>query len=198
MDCSKAPSHYPPSEPPSVRRKTLRGKCVGIHAWKRKSCGRGRCFDWGWGPGLMFRCFGLTIWVSVSSFGPMPPKVATEKWRIFCRISKQGCHSCDISFPVWALRALRKKNTCRIWQPSDADAPTPCGEPQGSWGCENTGYWPHIAEIHMGKWTQTLASSHTQKTARFLNLVYLVFVNSQNCQNIFDVQNTCLLLQTSI
>ena len=33
-------------------------------------------------------------------------------------------------------------------------AGTPCGEPWGNIGCENTGYWPQIAQIHTEEWFQ--------------------------------------------
>ena len=57
----------------------------------------------------------------------------SEKWNISCRISKQGCHNHHqfqhFTVSSWALRALRKENTCHpraIWlQPV-------YGEPKGA------------------------------------------------------------------
>ena len=50
---------------------------------------------------------------------------------------------------------------------------TPKVAPWGNSGCENTGYWPHKAEVHSKRMVSVspeLSSPHTEKSAKFLNL----------------------------
>ena len=73
-----------------------------------------------------------------------------------------------------------------LWPDSRQTAATPCGEPQGSSGCEKheilaPDSWDAREMLMKGTISVSSdpASSHTQKSAKLLNLGYLVFFNEQ-------------------
>ena len=107
-------------------------------------------------------------------------QTSLSNWIITMRAGKLWGHS------------ERRRN---LWSSSHQTATTPYNEPQGSSGCEKTQDTdPRIARCILQEWfqwAQTLASSHAQKSIKFLNLGYLVFF----LLTIFWCSDYCLLLQ---
>ena len=101
-------------------------------------------------------------------------KLRVQKWSISCHINKQGCHksSEDCRSPGHPGR----RTIPAIQQPSGCSHSL-------QWALrENTGCWPQMLRClwkEWFQWAQTPASSHTEKSTKFLHLENLVFFNSQ-------------------
>ena len=99
----------------------------------------------------------------------------SEKWSISCNISKQRISQSPPADGelVSPGQTQEGKNTCPL-------AATPHGEPSGSSGGKKTKLAPDSWGAYQRNdfmFAQTLASSHTQRSAKFLNLGYPVFFN---------------------
>ena len=109
--------------------------------------------------------------------------LGSEKWNIFCCISKRGCHSHQQLQPStvswWALRELRnEKSICSL--AAIRLQPLPKVNPEERklrmWK-QDTG--PRQVRCIWNEWFQwalTRASCHTQKSTKSLNSGYLVFL----------------------
>ena len=91
------------------------------------------------------------------------------------------------SMSWWALSILRKENICYLI--AIRVQPLPVVSPKGAQDVKNMGYWPRADAMHRkgmisgspDSWIfQTLASSHTYKSAKLLNLGYQGFHGDSN------------------
>ena len=109
---------------------------------------------------------------------------------------------------VWTKKATYHVIKQRMLQPSSHHIrattpfhPTPTlplhGTPRKDSGWEDPGYWPQIGEMYikgMLSMSPDFTSPHSQKSTKFLNLTYLVFLNEQQS---FDDPATWSSLQVS-
>ena len=103
---------------------------------------------------------------------------------IFCHISKQECRSrqqfwsSNVSW--WALKGLRRENTWNLIV--IGLQPLPLASPGELRLWKPLGNGPRGLRHIWKEWfqeAQALASPHTQKSTKFLNLRYLIFFSSQ-------------------
>ena len=104
----------------------------------------------------------------------------------------------DCSRSVWAGECWGTWEEAYHQSGSRQTAAPPQGEHPGSSGCGQHRVLALIAEMNVKgilfQWAQTLASSHTQKNTKSLNLKYLVFFNN----NISMFRLPALCCKTSI
>ena len=105
-----------------------------------------------------------------------------EKWNIPCHISKQRRHShqqLQSSRVRVNPEETQEGKEYLAWS-SHQTAATPHSEPWGSQDVKTQGTGPRKLRCiskEWFQWTHTLASSHTQKNTKLLNLRSLVFFN---------------------
>ena len=124
--------------------------------------------------------------------------LTTEKWNISCHTRKQKIsQSSAIAALQWEPVSPEGTQGQGVYLLSSSHQPgaTTSDKP---WGTQKgrTGYWPQIAEMYIKRMISLhldFCNFPTQKSAKFFNLGYLVFFNSQ--KNTFEVQTTCPFLQ---
>ena len=99
---------------------------------------------------IQYSIFMDHCWLGLSEYMDMRnkimPAISSEE-----RMPQSSVTAATSKVGWWALRELRKetKNTHHLAAVRHQTAVTPKGEPGGNSGCENTGYWPQIAEVHI-------------------------------------------------
>ena len=117
---------------------------------------------------LLFSLFSSHFFPFVLLLVP-PPIIGFEKWNTACHISKQrmsqsSAIAATSDGALVSPEGTQEGNEEYLPSSSHQTAATPYTEPWGNSGCENTGYWPQRAEVHIKEWlqwAQTEASSHT-------------------------------------
>ena len=136
---------------------------------------------------LHFRCT-PRLPAAHPALAPGTPQVSSgEKWSISCHGSKQGGHSQPSNVSASAPRILRKeKNTFHL--PAIRLQPLPPVSPKEAQDVKTQDTGPRLLRFIQKEWSQqaqTLASFHTQKNTKFLNLGYLCMLSLFSCVRLF-------------
>ena len=125
---------------------------------------------------------------------PFPsPMHESEKWKWSHSVVSNSSDPMDCSPPGSSVHGIFQTKVLE-W---GAHQGLWASEPWGNSGCENTGHWPQIGEVHIKEMVSVSPNSFTCpyiKSTKFLSLAYLVsLINS----NLLMFPTTCPLLQNS-